>query len=581
MKARVHELAKELGVSAQTVLARLADLGVYTRSASSTVDPAAARRLRDSFGYSDEALRVGAATARQSSWMAGEIRPPTNPEVLRKIEELKQVFPVAAEHDRLLRAVGSSFFYASPCRISGFEECWVALVRFSGAIESAFGLTREVMFFYSPHRDFQNRTFRAAKDALRRIRREVSPDILFFWSSDERMRVKLEDWTAGDFLAIPLDLDPEENSIALVSLLRDFIFARDLFYETTPVRGDRFFGRKRLLQSLRDDIERKRVSGIFGLRKAGKTSVLSELIENLSSDNRIFVLRDLEHLPSPPDDPVPDLLRDLIDDISAELKIREQSAIELTRIANSTSVSEFKRALQKVLRRLDSAGIFLVIMLDEIEYLTPSDRIDIAEGNMSSVAQLLGALRSLVQENENFTFLLSGLTSAIVESGRLYGRPNPLFSWAKSNFLAPFDRHEADDLAKSVGSKMGISIDEAALEALYDASGGHAFLYRHLASSVVKKLPVDVFHRRLTRPDVLRSIEEWRGFAAGNMREMLDHIKRYYPDEAYLIQILREDPDVFSDIANDEPQALGHLISLGLINKIDYKYELTPVLELL
>ncbi|MEU6643402.1 hypothetical protein ABZ863_12725 [Saccharomonospora sp. NPDC046836] len=272
---------------------------------------------------------------------------------------------------------------------------------------------------------------------------------------------------------------------------------------------------------------------------------------------------------------------DLIDDITAELRSRSFGTIDLQRVTQNKSISEFKRGLQRVLRKLAASDVSLVIMFDEIEYLTPSDRIDIAEGDMASIAQLLGTLRSLVQENENFTFLLSGLTSAIVESGRLYARPNPLFSWAKAHFLAPFERSEADELAQSVGSKMGITIEDDSLEALFDASGGHAFLYRHLASTVVKDLPVDVFHRKMSRPNVLRAIEKWRGLAAGNMREMLDHIKRYYPDESYLLEILREDPAVFASIAQEEPQAVGHLTNLGLVRQVGRKYELTPVLELL
>ena len=47
MSIRVHELAKELGVSSKEVLAKLADLGEYVKSASSTVQPPVARRLRE------------------------------------------------------------------------------------------------------------------------------------------------------------------------------------------------------------------------------------------------------------------------------------------------------------------------------------------------------------------------------------------------------------------------------------------------------------------------------------------------------------------------------------------------------
>ncbi|GIJ45870.1 hypothetical protein Val02_27560 [Virgisporangium aliadipatigenens] len=45
-KARVHELAKELGVESKTVLAKLQELGEYVKSASSTVEAPVARRLR-------------------------------------------------------------------------------------------------------------------------------------------------------------------------------------------------------------------------------------------------------------------------------------------------------------------------------------------------------------------------------------------------------------------------------------------------------------------------------------------------------------------------------------------------------
>src|SRR6185369_12699200 len=113
------------------------------------------------------------------------------------------------------------------------------------------------------------------------------------------------------------------------------------------------------------------------------------------------------------------------------------------------------------------------------------------------------------------------------------------------------------------------------------STGGHAFLYRHLASAVVQELPIDTFHREIKKPLVLRTVNSWRRQIAGNMREMLDHIKRYYPDEAFLLEILAEEPDEFPVVADDVPLALGHLISLGLVQEVDNSYELTPVLQLL
>ncbi|HVM28285.1 MAG TPA: translation initiation factor IF-2 N-terminal domain-containing protein, partial [Mycobacteriales bacterium] len=48
-KARVHELAKELGQSSKDVLSWLKDNGEFVKSASSTVEAPVARKLREAF----------------------------------------------------------------------------------------------------------------------------------------------------------------------------------------------------------------------------------------------------------------------------------------------------------------------------------------------------------------------------------------------------------------------------------------------------------------------------------------------------------------------------------------------------
>ncbi|MGW9587789.1 ATP-binding protein [Microbacterium sp. NPDC055455] len=516
-----------------------------------------------------------------SGWRAGAVRAPVNDSLQRHIVQLESRFPVAGQHRRALAELGSQMVHAQKCTVSGLDRCSLALVRFSGAIEAAFGLTREVMFFYSPYPDLQIRELKAARDAILKLHRDVTPDIIFISSPDPRARQKLDDWSTGGFLAVPLTGVDASDPVSLVSLFRDYIYARDLFYESTPVRGDRFFGRRQLMQALRDDVRNQRVAGLFGLRKAGKTSVLTQLADDISSSNRVVILRDLESLPSPPTDPIPSLIKDLRADIREVLHKRSLSSRAISSLGDSADASDFRRAMQGTLRELAKHDTSLVLLLDEIEYLTPSDRVDISEGEMTSVSQFLGALRSLVQENDNFTFMLSGLTSAIVENGRLFGRPNPLFSWAKTHFLAPFDRDEADELATSVGARMGIQIEEGALQAFFEATGGHAFLYRSLASSVVQKLPVDVFQRRISRTDVLLDLDDWKRTVAGNINEMVSHVRRYYPIESIMLDLLMESADDFGDVARDQPLELQHLLSLGLVEKSGAEYQSATVLSLL
>jgi hypothetical protein len=105
------------------------------------------------------AAGVVGESAQPQGWRAGAVRPPTEPRLVKEIEGLELRNPAFLAHRETLVALGSQAVYAAPCRVRGSEDCDVALIRFSGAIESAFGFTREVMFFYSPYRDLQYRTF--------------------------------------------------------------------------------------------------------------------------------------------------------------------------------------------------------------------------------------------------------------------------------------------------------------------------------------------------------------------------------------------------------------------------------------
>ena len=48
-KARVHELAKELGISSKDVVAKLAEIGEYVKGPSSTVEAPVVRKLHEAF----------------------------------------------------------------------------------------------------------------------------------------------------------------------------------------------------------------------------------------------------------------------------------------------------------------------------------------------------------------------------------------------------------------------------------------------------------------------------------------------------------------------------------------------------
>ncbi|WP_448223364.1 translation initiation factor IF-2 [Gordonia iterans] len=81
-KARVHELAKELGVTSKIVLERLKDQGEFVKSASSTVEAPVARRLRESFKPAGESGGKSEAAAASPAKAAPANKPAAKPAAL-------------------------------------------------------------------------------------------------------------------------------------------------------------------------------------------------------------------------------------------------------------------------------------------------------------------------------------------------------------------------------------------------------------------------------------------------------------------------------------------------------------------
>ncbi|MFC7955878.1 translation initiation factor IF-2 [Rhodococcoides kroppenstedtii] len=74
-KARVHELAKELGVTSKDLLARLKEQGEFVKSASSTVEAPVARRLRESFPAANGGASAPASGGNGTSGGASAPKP--------------------------------------------------------------------------------------------------------------------------------------------------------------------------------------------------------------------------------------------------------------------------------------------------------------------------------------------------------------------------------------------------------------------------------------------------------------------------------------------------------------------------
>jgi hypothetical protein len=486
---------------------------------------------------------------------------------VRRIDEFLTVFPEAALHRQALQLLGSDWVYAAPDSVN--DQCWVIHIRFGQVIENLFDITREVVAYYSPYDDLQTRTYNRLEAVVAGGARNVTPDIRAVYSRDPETKKKLRDWTQGAVTTLPIDL-PSSNvpdaAARLFTILAEFLSTRDLYYETLPVTGDDFFGRRLLLLSLIRDISEHRVCGIFGLRKSGKTSVVREVIDSLgkSSDEWALAFVDLETLPDPPADPLPTLLSRVRRAMLDALQVKHLRTHELKQLSASSSVDDFGRAMKACLGDSDKRSIKVLLALDEVEFMLAGDLTD---ERRSNVAQFLAVLRSLVQEHESFLVLFSGITSSIVDSGKLFGRPNPFYSWAKPYFVAPLQRDELADLVGTLGRRMALDWSDEALEVMFTATDGHPFYARTLASSLVTHMPPRQRLFRVEKDVVSSGLPTWRRAVAARVREIFETLETYYPDERTLLDIAIESAHDLEDIALEHPTEVEHLVQLGLLTE--------------
>ncbi len=173
------------------------------------------------------------------NYRRGAVTPPTDPTLLRKLDELVRQFPSAAGHREALSSLGSQIVYATELNapdVLPFGGVWIALVRFSEPIENTLGLTREVLLLYSPHSDLQYRAFQAISKILDGdfLPREVTSGVALVCSPDPNQERKLDDWSRTHLTAVPLPYSTTETDVLAREILKGL--ERRLFLATCSQR---------------------------------------------------------------------------------------------------------------------------------------------------------------------------------------------------------------------------------------------------------------------------------------------------------------------------------------------------------
>lgn len=503
--------------------------------------------------------------------------------ILEFISRFESGFTSGQLITRFLRANDASVIFAGP--VSGLlrppNGSWHLHVRLPRPLEERFGISRQFLVLCLPVTDLRSQHVLLVKSLISQAEVRVEPDFAMVVTSDPETATKIADWGVDRDTGVVIagvSTDALEEFCAgsavqgaLATIIGDWLRSQNLYDQRDPATGDRFFGRADLLRELDRKVGQNRGHvGVFGLRRIGKTSVLYELQDRLRRRKGVspfFV--DLERYGS------------------AAQAAFQLGGLIIKRAAEEGSASE--RAMRQALRVPDhwhdidptsliaavgdalisvmTSGALrdkqVVLIMDEAESLLP----DPLKPGKHAVT-FFRMLRGVAQETRSLSLVLAGVNATPSESAVLGDDDNPLFQLVAPEYLGPLEDVDCSEMVRKVGRRMQIKWDQPILDELTAAAGGHPLLARLIASDVVTSnvdRPLRPTHAQLR--DVLASFEENHSSV---FEQIVFGLKRYYPDELdLLLMIAAGEIDFASDLIDDNPRLLKHLVGYGVVEPRD------------
>jgi hypothetical protein len=335
-------------------------------------------------------------------------------------------------------------------------------------------------------------------------------------------------------------IETATGSLAAIRVVLDqWLYRRDLFSLNFPVVGHRFFGRDKALAEIRDAIAHSSPTGIFGLRKVGKTSLLKELARRAIDGGDIVVFMDLLRVPADISD-----TRWLYWKLGSELRESASRAKlpnfdwrlgghfrDFFEVPKDFPVATaFDADLTRLLKAIRASSISprpkVVLLLDEIERIVPNK---LGKEGFQGFFDFFGYIRGVAQESEDFVTVIAGANAAVAEAAQFSGRDNPVFNFFREIYLQLLQPAECELMVTSLGRGMGLRFPHETCDYIYELTGGHPFFTRQLCSFLAERTKDRPFD--LTVSYVRGFVDQYLEFAGKDFQEIIDRFSRDYPAE--------------------------------------------------
>ncbi|MFF4810948.1 ATP-binding protein [Micromonospora chersina] len=465
----------------------------------------------------------------------------------------------------------------------GQHGTWNIRIHLPAKLRQVFGIEREVLVVATGFDTIQPRLFNLIAEQLRPP--SVESDMCILVGGKWNPHQWADEEKGLGFNVILLKKDELQSGEApnMASVLASHLARVDHFEFVRPLNNKAaFFGRSQDIRRIQGLLAQGQHVGVFGLKKAGKSSLVNRIALELREAGWPVIQIDLQREGTDADN-----LRSLL--LKRTLDEADRAGVVNRRLAGSQAIDAVSRKRGSWADQLDFALSLhrnangILIVLDEVDLLLPGRTF---ESETTTTAQLatigvLQQLRGLMDELHNNparkspVLLTAGTDADLFGSSFIEGRPNPLWAMVDFHYLGPLDLTETTEMVRTLGHRSGLNFaDSQVIAQLFQDYGGHPLVTRTACSSIHRRVKAQDIPYFVSTHDVLRVAKRPGPKTAPQLaRDIPQQFMALFPEEASILQPIldgsrdRIDPDdVPYAVEYGILDALGRL-RLGILRK--------------
>ncbi len=352
-----------------------------------------------------------------------------------------------------------------------------------------------------------------------------------------------------------------------------FLFERDYFSYSEPI-NDRLFlfgGRDTYAKGIADRCITGDHSGIFGLRKSGKTSVLNMVKQELEQ-------RRIHYLPYRCVEITPYTWFGAIAKIVNDLYLKLGMNPPAHSYTETNAIDYFSEDVSTVLPQLEN---HLVLIFDEIEQISIDSSFDEKWQDPITYHLFWSTIINFCEKNPGtLSLIIAGINPSINDQDLVHtdkGVPphNPMYKkLSNGGYLQPFVYEQTRRMVNDLGKYMGFKFDDSVCHELQRDFGGHPYFTRQMCKIIVEfvrkeglKKDEQGYLYTVSSPlyNAIKESGEFEFSANQWCGDILKELKNCYPSEyQLLVKIANRDTRAIKELKKSV-SIIPHLLGYGLV----------------